>query len=59
MSESNWEILFEKLSMRNRKILAQQSETTFAQALAQVERLKKNSKVEPFLKKCRKDFMRS
>ena len=59
MSKSNWEISFEELSLRNRRILARQSETTFAQALAQVERLKKNSKVEPFLKKCRKDFMRS
>ncbi len=52
-TRKNWSISFEELSLRARKILAQQSGTTYAQALAQVERLRKTSKVRQSLKKSR------
>ena len=46
-------ISFTELSLRGEKILAQQSEITYAEALAQVQRLKKISKVKPSQKKNR------
>lgn len=45
MSAVNFKISFKELSSWNRKILAQQSAITFAQAFQQVQRLKEPSKV--------------
>ncbi|MEX6686142.1 hypothetical protein QTN47_01480 [Danxiaibacter flavus] len=49
-SGKNFEISLEELSSRNRRILAQQSETSYAEALKQVQQLKANSKVGQSLK---------
>ncbi|SDC31160.1 hypothetical protein SAMN04487894_1022 [Niabella drilacis] len=50
-SATNFKISLEELSLRNRKIIARQSETSYAQALKQVQQLKANSKVGQSLKK--------
>ena len=47
-------ISLREMSLRGNRILAQQSETSFAKAMQQVNRLKKTSKVNPSLKKSRK-----
>ena len=49
--EKNLKISFEELSLRGKKIIAQQPEISYAQALEQVQRLKKNSKVNQLSKK--------
>jgi hypothetical protein len=54
--ETNLKISLEELSLRGQKIIAQQSEISYAQALAQVQRLKEISKVKQSLKKSRPDF---
>ena len=46
----------QELSLRGSRILAQQSETSYAQALQQVQQLKINSKVKPSSKKNRNDL---
>ena len=50
-SAENWKISFTDLSLKNTQILAQQSEISYAQALAQVQRLSKTSKVSQSTKK--------
>jgi hypothetical protein len=52
-SGTNWKISFMELSFRNSRILAQQSEISFAQAIQQVQRLKGTSKVNDTSKKSR------
>jgi len=52
-SEKNFKISFEENSRRGALILAQQSEISFAKALAQVQLLKANSKVRQSSKKSR------
>jgi hypothetical protein len=49
--EKNFKISLEENSFRGQKILAQQSETSFAKALAQVQLLKANSRVGQSSKK--------
>ncbi len=49
----NLKISFEEASLRGFRIIAQQSATSYVQALAQVQRLKESSKVNPSLKKNR------
>jgi hypothetical protein len=53
--EANLKISFEELSLRGQKIIAQQPEISYAQALAQVQRLKEMSKVKQLLKKSRSE----
>ena len=53
MSATNWKISFKELSLKNRRILAQQSEITFVAAIQQVQRLKLHSKVNNLSKKTR------
>jgi hypothetical protein len=50
---SNFKISFEEASLRGLQIIAQQSATSYVQALAQVQRLKETSKVSFSLKKNR------
>lgn len=44
---------FSEMSLRKKQILAEQSATSYQEALEQVQRLKKNSKVQQPSKKCR------
>ena len=44
-SGKNFKISLEEMSLKGKKIIAQQSEISFAKALAQIQLLKKNSKV--------------
>ncbi len=53
LPEKNWSISFGELSLRASRIIAQRSEITYAQALQQVQRLKKTSKVDQLSKKSR------
>ncbi len=55
-SENNFKISLTELSFKGQRILAQQSATTLSKALAQVQQLKANSKVDYSLKKTRKTF---
>ncbi len=48
-------ISFEELALRGKKIIAQMPETSYAQALEQVQRLKEMSKVNQSSKKSRPD----
>jgi len=52
-SGKNFKISLEEMSLKGKKIIAQQSEISFAKALAQIQLLKKNSKVAPLSKKNR------
>jgi hypothetical protein len=52
-SEESWKISFREMSLRNMKILAQQSETSYVNASQQIQRLKRTSKVNNSLKKSR------
>jgi hypothetical protein len=52
-SAKNFKISFEELSSRGSRIIAQQSEISFAEALEQIQRLKANSKIGQSLKKSR------
>jgi hypothetical protein len=49
--EKNLKISFEESSLKGKEIIARQPVTTYAQALAQVKRLKETSKVSSSLKK--------
>jgi hypothetical protein len=51
--EKDLKISLKELSLRGQKIIAQLPETSYAQALEQVQRLKKISKVNPELKRSR------
>ena len=51
--EANLRISFTELSLRGQRIIAQQSEISYVDALAQVQRLKKISKVKQSQKKSR------
>lgn len=50
-SKGNYKVSFAKMYSKGKEMLAQQPETTYAAALEQVERLKKNSKVNQSSKK--------
>jgi hypothetical protein len=52
-SGKNFKISLEEMSMKGKKIIAQQSEISFAKALAQIQLLNKNSKVAQLSKKNR------
>jgi len=52
-SEKNFKMSFKELAEKGQKILAQQSPITLEKALAQVQRLKANSKVGQSSKKSR------
>ncbi|MCU0405300.1 MAG: hypothetical protein MUE99_12215 [Chitinophagaceae bacterium] len=52
-STENWKVSFREMSLKNRQILAQQSEISFVHAIQQIQRLKKTSKVNNSLKKSR------
>ena len=52
-SGKNFKISLEEMSLKGKKIIAQQSEISFAKALAQILLLKKNSKVAKLSKKNR------
>jgi len=52
-SEKNFKMSFKELAEKGQKILAQQSPITLEKALAQVQRLKANSKVGQSSKKRR------
>jgi len=52
-SEKNFKISLEEMSLKGKKIIAQQSEISFAKALAQIKLLKENSKVAQSSKKSR------
>jgi hypothetical protein len=54
--EQKLRISLKESSMKGRIILAQQSEISYAEALQQVQRLRKISKVKPSLKKGRDSF---
>ena len=54
--ENKLHISFAELSLRGSKILSQQSAISYAQAIQQVERLKKTSKVSSLLKKRKQNF---
>ena len=45
-SGKNFKISLEEMSLKGKKIIAQQSEISFAKALAQIQLLKENSKVQ-------------
>jgi len=49
--KKNYKISLEQLSLKGRELLAKQSETSYAKALAQIQLLKKNSKVGQSSKK--------
>jgi len=49
--KKNYKISLEELSLKGRDLLAKQSETSYAKALAQIQLLKKNSKVGQSSKK--------
>jgi hypothetical protein len=51
-----YRISLEELSLKGREIIAQQSETSYAKALAQIQLLKANSKVGQSSKKGRQNF---
>jgi uncharacterized Zn finger protein len=51
--EKDLNISLKELSSRGKKIIAQQSEISYAEALEQVQRLRKTSKVNPEQKKSR------
>lgn len=51
--EANLKISLKELSLRGQRIIAQQSEISYAEALAQVQRLKEISKVTQSSKKSR------
>ena len=51
--EKNLKISLEELSLKGQRIIARQSEISYVQALEQVQRLKKISKVNQELKKSR------
>jgi len=51
--EKDLKISLEELSLRGEKILARQPATTYAEALAQVQRLKEISKVNGDVKRSR------
>jgi hypothetical protein len=51
--EKDLKISFKELSLRAKKIIAQMPEISYAQALEQIQRLKRASKVDPLLKKSR------
>lgn len=51
--EANLKISLTELSLRGQQIIAQQPEISYAQALAQVQRLKETSKVKQSQKKSR------
>jgi len=52
-SAKNFKISLAELSLKSKKIIAQQSEISFARALAQIQLLKENSKVGQLSKKNR------
>ena len=49
--EKDLKISLEELSLREKKIIARQPEISYAQALEQVQRLRKISQVNPLLKR--------
>ena len=49
--ELKLKISLKELSLRGQMIIAQQSETSYLQAIQQVQRLKQTSKVRPAIKK--------
>ncbi|SEL69707.1 hypothetical protein SAMN04488505_102882 [Chitinophaga rupis] len=51
--EANLRISLTELSLRGERVIAQQSEISYAEALAQVQRLKEISKVKQSQKKSR------
>jgi hypothetical protein len=51
--EAKLKISLQELSLQGSRILAQQSETSYAQALQQVQLLNRTSKVKPSSKKSR------
>lgn len=53
VKEKNLKLSFEENSLRGREILKRQPPTTYEEALKQIERLKKNSKVGNSAKKNR------
>jgi hypothetical protein len=53
--EKDLKISLKELSLREREVIALQSEISYAQALEQVQRLRKTSKVNPELKKSRQN----
>lgn len=52
-SEESWKISLREMSLRNLKILAQQSAISYASASQQIQRLKRTSKVNNSLNKSR------
>ena len=52
-SGKNFKISLEEMSLKGKKIIALQLEISFAKALAQIQLLKKNSKVAQLSKKNR------
>ena len=48
--EKNLKISFTEMSLRGKEIIARQSETSYEEARAQVQRLRKTSKVSQSLK---------
>jgi len=54
--EANLKISLTELSLRGQQIIAQQPEISYAQALAQVQRLKETSKVSQQSKKSKSSF---
>jgi hypothetical protein len=50
-SAKNFKISLEEMSLKGKKIIAQQSEISFTEALEQIQRLKANSKVGQSLMK--------
>jgi len=54
MLPDKMKVSFEEMSLRGKLIIAQQSEIHYADALQQVQRLKKISKVTHSLKKSRR-----
>jgi len=55
-SRKNLQMSLEERSLRGKKIIAQQPEISYAQALAQVQWLKEVSKVEQLKKKSRQQY---
>ena len=53
--EANLKISFVELSLKEKQIIARQPEISYAQALAQVQRLKEISKVNQLSKKSRQN----
>ena len=52
--KKNYKISLEELSMKGRELLAKQSETSYAKALAQIQLLKTSLKVGQSSKKSRR-----